>query len=168
MPIHFSIGFVTHGLPKKPVVSLCARLTDRVEVDAYWPRDDAMNCSCDDNGCIKPGAICAPQGDDVLVLFSVYDTDGDEYDVSGAAEIVFAVSDSVVGTNRFVKTLTDGGIVLSGNGYQVGVYIEDTDTAALVQRKNYYEIRVTTSDGLQKTISAGIFRAEQTMIKDIV
>lgn len=165
--MHFSIGFVAHAGPRRPVVSVCGRINDRWEVDAYWPRDDGMNCDCGPMTCIKPGWICGPQGDDVLVIFSVFDTDDDEFDITGATEIVFAVSDYKGGAIRIIKRLTDGDIQISTNGYQFAVTITDDDTLATVRRKNYYEVQVTTSTGLKKTISAGTFTATRTIIKDI-
>ncbi len=173
MASHFSIGFVIESSPKRPIVSVCARATDRVEVDATWPRYSGDYCMCGSkfcrcaDDCIKPGVICGPKGDDVYVIFSVYDTDCDEFDVYGASEIVFAVADRKGGTVRFVKRLTEGDIQISTNRYQFMVTITDEDTAALVNQSNYYEVQITTSDGLKKTVSSGIFRATDTIIKDI-
>lgn len=164
--MHFSIGFVAHGSPRRPVISLCGRYTDRWEVDGFWPRDDGMICNSGDQ-CIKPGFICAPQGDDVLVVFSIYDTDGDEFDLTGASEIVFAVSDYRRGTVRIVKRLSDGEVQISTNGYQFAVTLTDDDTIAPVHVKNYYEVQVTNSAGLKRTVSAGRYSADHTMIKDI-
>lgn len=164
--MHFSIGFVTYGRPKKPIVSICGGVLDVWNVDALWPRDDGMFCR-DEHGCVQPGSICAPRGDDVLLIVSVYDTDGDQFDISGATEIVFAVADELGGEVRFVKRLTLGQIAISTNLYQFSVTITDSDTSALVKQHNYYEARIETSDGLKKTVSAGLFFSQETMIKDI-
>ena len=166
MPI-FSIGFVVYGNPRRPVISVCGTYVDRWEVEGYWPRDDGMNCGCSD-ACIKPGSICAPQGDDVMVIFSIYDTDGDEFDLTGATEIVFLVADERGGTVRFTKSLSDGDISISTNGYQFSVVVTDDDTVLPVLRRNYYEVQVTNSAGLKKTVSSGSYIATRTMIKDFV
>lgn len=166
MAVHFSIGFVAYATPRNAYEALCAVALDRSEVEAVWPREDGMNCDCE-TVCISNGVICGPRGDDVRVLVSVYDTDGDEFDITGAAEIVMAVSDDKNGQVRFVKRLTAGDMIISTNGYQFAITITDTDTLSLVKTRNYYEIQLTTSAGLKKTISVGLFRSNDTMIKDL-
>lgn len=123
--------------------------------------------NCNDYGCIASDAICAPRGDDVRVIVSVFDTDGDEFDIVGATEIVFAVADVKGGAVRIAKRLTLGDISISTNGFQFIVTITDADTESLVRVKNYYEAQVTTSSGLKKTVSAGLFRSDDTIIKDL-
>lgn len=164
--MHFSIGFVAHAGPRRPVVSVCGLLRDVQRIDGFWPRDDGMICGSGDQ-CVKPGFICAPQGDDALVVFSVYDTDGDEFDLTGATEIVFAVSDHKKGTVRIVKRMSEGDIQISTNSFQFAVTLTDDDTILPVYEKNYYEVQVTTGAGLKKTVSAGRYSADHTMIKDI-
>lgn len=142
---------------------------------ALWPT--GLKCDCCNRGitCIHRGFICAPRGDDVTVLFSVFDQDKDEFDISGASEIVFIVADGqVVGGNVYPggsilieKRLTTGGIVLAGTDYQFLVNITDEETDALTKVKLYYEVQLTTSAGLKKTISAGIFNSDNTMIRNI-
>lgn len=167
MPI-FSIGFVVYGRPRRAVVSECARAFVDWPVTATWARSDGMTCGCGPDDCVARGYICAPQGDDVSVLFSVLDQDGDEFDISGAAEIVFAVADERGGTVRFVKTMTDGDVVLSTNGYQFRIYLTNEDTIVPVKKVNYYEVRITNDEGEHKTVSAGAYIATRTIIKDIV
>lgn len=167
MPV-FSIGFVVYASPRRVTVSECARAVIDWPVTATWARDDGMNCGCGPDECVSRGYICAPQGDDVAVLFSVLDQDGDEFDISGATEIVFAVADERGGLVRFVKTLTDGDIVASTNGYQFRVYLTGDDTNLPVKKVNYYEARVTNSAGEHKTVSAGAYIATRTIIKDLV
>lgn len=167
MPV-FSIGFVTYATPRPSVVAECATLVTNWPLRAVWKRDDGMNCGCDTEACIRPGYICAPQGDDVRVLVSVYDEDGDEFDLTGSTEIVFAVADDRLGTVRIVKTMTEGDITIAGSGYQFVVYLSDDDTTLPVKRVNYYEIRVTNSAGEHKTVSAGNYTATRTIIKDLV
>lgn len=175
--MHFSIGFVVEGHPRKPVVSVCAgviadhelyaSVTNSVAVDAYWPRDDGMTCGIG-SGCIQSGDICVPRGDDVSVIFSVYDEDGDEFDLKGAQEIVFAVGDAVGGPVRFVKRMSLGEITIGGSMYQFMVAVTGADTDTLYLKNSYYEVRVTTSTGLNKTVSAGVFKSERTLIKEVV
>ena len=185
MPI-LSIGFVAYGRPRRPVYQECGsfnvywevfasiaapwKVDARVyqnRVSAIWPRGDLMACGCDVNACVKPGSVCAPSGDDSAILFSVYDMDGDEFDLNGATEIVFAVADYAGGAVRFVKRLTDDEIVISTNGYQFIVYIDSEDSVMPVRKSNYYEVQVTTSDGLKRTVSAGSYIATPTIIKDL-
>lgn len=171
MAIHFSIGFVVEARPKKPVVSQCAEILEASRIDAVWPRDDGMSCMggkyCGCVSCISGGFICAPKGDDVMIIFSVYDTDGDEFDIRGATEIVFIVADHKGSEVRIVKKLSLGQVQISTNGFQFSVTLSDDDTSDLVVVKNYYEAQLTTSAGLKKTVSAGILRADNTMIKDL-
>lgn len=187
MAIVFSIGFTVTPSTPGPIVSLCGGVNDRDEVrgrvwdvsdirgeymDAQnlcgvWPRSDGMICSVE-RGCLTEGFVCGPRGDDVTVIVSVYDTDGDEFDISGATEIVFAVADQPGGTVRITKKLSLGNITISTNTFQFVVTITDDDTRSLVRVKNYYEAQVTTAAGLKKTVSAGLFRSDDTIIKDIV
>ena len=167
MPV-FSIGFVAYASPRRVTVSECARAVIDWPVTATWARDDGMSCGCGPDECVSRGYICAPQGDDVSVMFSVLDQDGDEFDISGATEIVFAVADERGGAVRFVKTLTDDDIVVSTNGYQFRVYLTADDTNLPVKKVNYYEVRVTNSAGEHKTVSAGAYIATRTIIKDLV
>ena len=163
----FSIGFVSYARPRVAIVAECAQAIIEWPVRAVWQRSNGMNCGCHQSACIPPGHVCAPAGDDLRVLFSVYDTDGDEYDLTGADEIVFAVADYKGGTVRIVKRLSDGDIAISTNGYQFLVYLTGDDTAEPVRRKNYYEVRVTSDTGENKTVSQGVYDATRTMIKDI-
>lgn len=166
MPTVFTIGFVVEHSPRAAFVSECGVSYSEVELTAIWKREDGMSC-CEDDQCIKPGNICVPRGDDVKVLFSVYDTKGFEFDLTGATEIVFVAADVQGGYVRFTKRLTMGDIIVSTNGYQFAVTLTDVDTAALVRVHNYYEVQVTNSIGLKNTVSAGLLKSPDTMIKDI-
>lgn len=166
MASHFSIGFVIEASPRRPVISQCAMAHDRYEIMTIWPRENGLYCM--DSGCVEPGSLCVPRGDDAYIIFSVFDTDGDEFDISGAQEIVFAVADFRGGEVRFVKRLTSSGVQISSNMYQFMVTVTSADTSSLVRSHNYYEARVTTSSGLVKTVSSGLFKSTDTIIKDIV
>ena len=132
-----------------------------------------MSCNC--GGCVTRGRICIARGDDTSVTFNVYDTNGDEYDISGADEIVFIVAVGVIiggnmtagGAVLIEKRKSGGDIVIAGTGYQFVVSIGADDTADFTATTNYYEAQVTTSTGLKKTVAAGVFASENTMIKDI-
>ena len=133
-----------------------------------------MSCNC--GSCVSRGFICVPRGDDMSILFSVRDDDDDEFDISGASEITFIVAAGVWiggsitpgGAVLLEKRLTDGEITIAGTGFQFVVDIDGADTADFTQTNNYYEVRVETSGGNAKTVSAGLFKSENTMIKDIV
>ena len=132
-----------------------------------------MSCSC--GGCVSRSSICVARGDDTSLVVSVYDDDGDEFDISGAIEIAFIVATGVTisgnigpgGTVLIEKRLSDGGVVIAGSGFQFTIAIAGADTEDFTSTNNYYELRVTTSTGLNKTISAGLFKSQNTMIKDI-
>ncbi len=111
-----------------------------------------------------------PRGDDQTIVVTVHENDcyGDLFDVSGSSEIIFAVADEFGGTVRIDKRMSDGDVYVSTNGYQIYFNLTSSDTASLVRVSNYFELQVTTSDGLKKTILHGIFRSDDTMIRGIV
>lgn len=127
-----------------------------------------MSCNCE--GCISRATLCIGGDNDKRFLFSVYDENGDEVDISDAQEILFTVSDGVIvggnltagGTVRIEKRLSDSEIVIAGTGYQFIVDIEPADTDDLVQNNNYWDASVTISSGEVYTVKAGIFRVTQT------
>lgn len=129
--------------------------------------------SCD---CGTAGSICIPRGDDMSILFSVYDNDGDQFDISGAAEIIFIVATGVViggnigpgGTVLITKKLSTGGITIAGTLYQFVVDIVSADTDGFTQTNNYYEVNIETASGVNKTVSSGLFKSQNTMIKDLI
>lgn len=131
-----------------------------------------LSCGC---WCISRGHICAPKGDDTRIVFSVYDTDCNEFDLSGASEIVFIVADgAMIGGNiqaggavLIEKRMTLGDILISTNLYQYSLTITSAESADLPRSRLYYETQVTTSSGEKRTVSAGLFEATSTMIKDI-
>lgn len=175
MPIHFSVGFVVENRPGVSVVNLCGGVNLGVRVLATWPTGNDCGCGYSPCGCIRRGVLCIPRGDDVRVVVDVFDSDGDEFDLDGLTGAVFVVADGdriagdmyPGGSVKIEKQLGDG-IQLAGTGYQLVVTMSSAETASLPRRNLYYEIQVTTSDGLKKTVSAGLFLAESTMIKDLV
>lgn len=126
---------------------------------------DCTNC----DNCPTTGTICVPRGDSRLIVFTVRENDcqGDFFDISAATEIVFIVADEYGGTVRITKRLSNGGIQISTNDYQFSLTVTSADTGALVRASNYYEARVTTSGGNNVTVSAGVFKSPNTMIRSI-
>jgi len=124
-------------------------------------------CGCSED--VHNGYIAVPQGDDCLIVFSSHENDshGSLFDISGAIEIVFIVADELGGTVRITKRMSDGDIAISTNLYQFYFTVTDTETASLVRQTNYFECQITSSVGLKKTVRSGVFKAIDTMIKDI-
>lgn len=127
-----------------------------------------MSCEC--GSCVSRETLCIGGHNSKDFLFSVLDVDGDEFDISGASEIEFVVSDGVWisgnvsagGVRRIVKKLSDGGVVIAGTGYQFIVEVNPADVDLLEYENNYWDVTVTTSSGKVYTVKAGLFRVTQT------
>lgn len=127
-----------------------------------------MTCSC--GGCISRTVLCIGSGNDKRFLFSVFDDNNDEVDISASSEIVFSVSDGQLiagnmnagGIIRIEKRLSTGEVVLAGTGYQFLVNISPSDTELLMGLDNYFDATVTTSGGESYTVKAGLFRVTKT------
>lgn len=125
--------------------------------------------------CVEGGTLCVPRGDDKEIVVCVYDSDGNEFDISGADEITFIVADGeIVGGNMgpggnilITKTMTDGDITVSGSLYKFMFFITAAESATLPRTSLYYEAQIVTGSGLKYTVAYGIFTAKNTMIKDI-
>ena len=115
------------------------------------------------------GYICVPRGDSATVVFTVHeDADyGPFMDISGADEIVFIVADTQGGTVRITKEFSASQIFISTNGYQFYTTITSADSDTLVQVTNYFECRVTSPTGENRTVARGVFKSPNTMIKDL-
>lgn len=129
-------------------------------------------CDCQSSACetCPPrGFICVPKGDDCVVVMTVKenDCDGEYFDISGASEIVFVVADELGGTVRITKKMSLAEVSISTNLYQFYFTVTASNTAALVRQSNYFECQVTSAAGLKKTVLTGIFKATDTMIKDL-
>jgi hypothetical protein len=109
--------------------------------------------------------VNVPKNNDARLIFTFQDEFGNLLDVSSAAEIVFAVWDRPNGTLQFTKTLSDGDVILHGNDYQFSFWIDADDMVSV--RLGYHECEVTNSAGKKRTVSAGLYRAENTYIGDI-
>ena len=111
-------------------------------------------------------AISVPEDNDALVTIRVKDKVGDLVDISGAAEISFAVWDVPGGTLQFQKTLSGSGISIGGDNASFNFWVNDTDTVST--RLCYFEAQVTLGDGRKRTVAAGQYRAESTYTGGIV
>lgn len=120
--------------------------------------------------CPPKGYICVPRGDSLLVIVPVRDgqCNGALVDISGVSEIVFAVADEVGGVVRILKRMSDGEINVSTNDYEFYFSITSADSSALVRQTNYFEMRVTSAGGEEKTVLTGILKSPETIIKDIM
>lgn len=125
--------------------------------------------SCDSSGCPTSGAFCLPKGDDLTVVVTVRENtiDGDLADISDATEIVFIIADELGGTVLVTKRLSLGQITISTNNYQFSTTITNAESALLINTLNYFEARITTASGAQRTVLTGTVRAPLTMIKDL-
>ena len=125
--------------------------------------------TCGVNQCDFSQTICVPRGDSRELLFTVHenDCDGALLDISGASEIVFIVADEFGGTVRIEKRLTDLEIEISNNLYQFSVELTGADTDTLVRVSNYFECRITSATGRTTTVANGLFKSQDTMIKDL-
>jgi len=126
-----------------------------------------MSCEC--GSCVPSQTICVPKGDDQTIVFTVREDscEGDLFDISGATEIVFIVADVLGGTVQITKKLSDDDIEISTNDHQFYLTVTSAETAALTRTNSYFEVRITTSEGYNKTVVTGVFKAQDTMIKDI-
>lgn len=121
--------------------------------------------------CVKRTSICVPSGDYRRIVVSVYDTDGNAFDISSASNIVFLVSQGSTfngsvfpgGLDVFEKNLGNG-ITLAGTGYQYVVDIEPADTIDLIHRVHYFETAVVTTEG-KVTVLCGRFLVAPTQIE---
>lgn len=125
--------------------------------------------ACETETCPPSGSIRVPRGDGITLIFSVRENncEGDLFDISDAIEIVFIVADSLGGTVRIEKRLSDMDIDISTNGYEFTTVLDSNDTDALTKQSNYFECRITTAAGVNKTVVSGVFKSPDTMIKDI-
>ena len=105
-----------------------------------------------------------PQSNDANLVFDFQDQTGALLDLTGVSEIEFVVFDEQNGTAEIEKTLSGGDIVIYGNNYQFQVTISKADTLLLTNRLSYHECEVTNSGGETRTVSAGLFRCENTSI----
>lgn len=131
-----------------------------------------MSLGCNCGSCISHGVICVPKGNSKRIIFNVVDSSGNPFSISNADEIEFLVYTGITvsgnitpgGTFLFKKTLSDGGIVISGGGDSFYVDVTNTDSVIPVANRNYYEVNVTTDAGNVYTVSAGTYQADFTIV----
>ncbi|QDP55386.1 MAG: hypothetical protein Tp176DCM1853251_70 [Prokaryotic dsDNA virus sp.] len=107
-----------------------------------------------------------PQHNDGRFVFTVYDENGDEEDITSVTEIEWIVARSRAGTPLLTKTLTGGGVQLTGTA---SFYFDfaDTDSGTLgVTGRLYHECRLTLSTGEHRTAFAGAFEHRNMVIGD--
>jgi hypothetical protein len=109
-------------------------------------------------------SISVPKHNDARLIFTTVDEAGTLVDISGVSEIIFRVWDKNGGTLQFEKTLSDGDIVLHGDDNRFSLFLTNSETGAITSRLAYHECLMINSSGLQRTVSAGLFRAETTNI----
>ena len=112
--------------------------------------------------------INVPKNNDARLIFTYQDQNGDLLDLTGVQEITFAVFASLGGDLEFIKTLSDGDITIHGNDYEFSLLVTNSETSAMTTRLAYHECLIVNSEGQQRTVCAGIFRAENTYIGSIV
>lgn len=121
-----------------------------------------MSCSC--GGCIDNQVWCVPRGDYRLFIVDVKDESGDVIDITGFSEIEYIIADKQGGTIELTKSLSGGGISITGTGYQFAITITEADSKALSQNLMYHELRMTDSGGEGQTLISGLFRSPFTML----
>lgn len=105
------------------------------------------------------------QHNDKRFFVNVIDQDGVAMDISAASELTVIIAPSVTGTAAITKTLTGGGITLSGNTAYF-FDISDTESGALTPGTLYHEHQIDTAGGDKVTILAGPFVLQDTLIED--
>lgn len=111
--------------------------------------------------------INIPQDNDAYLVFDVVDNDENLVDITGSSEVIFAAFTQKGGVAEIVKKLSLSEITIFGSGYKFGFWINASEASALTNRLSYHECQITNSIGKKRTVSAGVFRAEKTYIKDI-
>jgi hypothetical protein len=111
--------------------------------------------------------INVPKDNDARLIFTYQDQIGELLDLTGVQEITFAVFATRGGDLEFIKTLSDGDIIIHGNNYEFSLLVTNAETAAMTTRLAYHECLVVNSEGQQRTVCAGLFRAEDTYIGSI-
>lgn len=122
---------------------------------------------CGALNCVSTPKICIPQHDDKRLVVSVIGSDGVAFDVTGAAQISFAVATSNTATSKLLtKTLTAGGVRFI-NSSTVDMIFTSTETGTTIGAGlRYYEMSVTNLAGDRATIMAGQLEIQNTIIGD--
>lgn len=94
--------------------------------------------------------------------FSVYDEDGNPFDVSTALEIEFIVAADTSSPVIYTRKLSSGTIGVSGN--TLTVFISSALSKLPMNNKNYFELAVQLTDTQRRTVASGVYRAPDTVL----
>ena len=134
---------------------------DKQRLTAFFPDEAGMNIDIDEYP--YRGTIIMPKGDTGQIVFSVYDENGSAVDVSSAVEVTFAVATDKATPPFINRTLTNGGITVSGNEVTVQLFAIHTYRPMYV--KNYFELNIQMTSSRRRTAAAGIYRAPDTIVE---
>lgn len=137
-----------------------AAYVDYQQLDALYAEDNKMNIDIDEYP--YRGLIIVPRGDSARVKFSVYDEDGNPFDVSTALEIEFIVAADTTSPVIYTRKLSGGAITASGN--TLTVLISSALSKLPMNNKNYFELAVQLTDTQRRTVASGVYRAPDTVL----
>lgn len=130
------------------------------QLDALYAEDNNMNIDIDEYP--YRGLIIVPRGDSARVRFSVYDEDGNPFDVSAAIEIEFIVAADTSSPVIYTRKLSGGAITASGN--TLTVFISSDLSKLPMNNKNYFELAVQLTSTQRRTVASGVYRATDTVL----
>lgn len=130
------------------------------QLDALYAYENDMNIDIDEYP--YRGLIIVPRGDSAMVRFSVYDEDGNPFDVSAALEIEFIVAADISSPVIYTRNLSGGAITASGN--TLTVFISSALSKLPINTKNYFELAVQLTDTQRRTVASGVYRAPDTVM----
>ena len=102
-------------------------------------------------------------GDDFNIDVTVNDSDGTAVDITGAT-IIFGLSLVARGETILDKDTTNGITITNGPSGLFRIALLAADTANLIPRKYYYEIKVVLS-GVRDTVLFGPFDLRDSILK---
>lgn len=102
-------------------------------------------------------------GDSQTVKITVTDDDGNPVDLSGSQELTFAVAR--YGTTEVTKTLSGGGITVTGSDNNVATIQLDASETADLEGEFDIELQQTDGGGNVATLTRGVLTIEADLIK---
>lgn len=154
------IGFEGIGLSSGLPASICSytgQIVASVENSFVW--SECMN------GRPKKINLVLPQHNDKTFVFPVLDDDGLPADITGATEIVWSIGVSANSPKLLTKTLTGGGVMLTGTD-RFYVNITRAESAAMQTGVLRHDALITTATGLSRTPFYGDFDHFDTLAGD--
>ena len=142
------------------MADLIAAYVNTQQLDAIYQEFSDVNIDIDEYP--MRGTIIVPKGDAARVRFSVYDEDGDAFDLSTAVDVEFAVSIDQSSPIFLSKKLSTGGITVSGNTFTVT--ITSANSKLPMHVRNYFEAAVQLTSTQRRTVAAGVYRAPDTIL----